>query len=70
MKITIAVIAIAMFIWLYCLSGANKQRNKAVDKSRTNYDRIKNASIEEMAEYIYSYDDELADKICKSSYKE
>ena len=33
--------------------------------AETNYDRIKNRSIDEMAEYIYLRDDELADRICK-----
>lgn len=70
MKLTIAVVIIVIFVWLYCLLGANKQRkNKTAYQSRTNYDRIKNASIEEVAEYIYLHDDELNDKICKSAHK-
>lgn len=36
----------------------------------TNYDVIRNKSVEEMADYIYSHDDELNDKICKQSHKE
>lgn len=35
--------------------------------AKTNYDRIKELSVEELAEYIYTHDDDL-DMICKSSY--
>lgn len=36
----------------------------------TNYDRTKDMSVEEMADYIYSHDDELNDKICKTMHTE
>lgn len=36
----------------------------------TNYDSIRNMSVEDLAEYIYSHDDDLNDKICKSAYDE
>lgn len=36
----------------------------------TNYDRTKAMSVEEMADYIYSHDDELNDKICKTMHTE
>ena len=36
----------------------------------SNYDVFKNMSVEELAEYIYSHDDELNDKVCKSMHDE
>ncbi len=38
--------------------------------NKTNYDVIRNKSVDEMADYIYSHDDELNDKICKQSHQE
>lgn len=37
---------------------------------KTNLDRLKARSVDELAEYIYHYDDALNDKICKQSHKE
>ncbi len=37
---------------------------------QTNYDKIKNMSVHQMAEYLYTHDDSLNDKICKSAHKE
>ena len=34
------------------------------EPKQTNYDRIRNMSIEEMAKHIDSYDDKLGGKIC------
>lgn len=70
MKLTIAVVIIALFLWLYCLLRANERRNKTAGQSLTRYDCIRNKSVDEMAEYIYLHDDELNDKICKSAHKE
>lgn len=35
-----------------------------IDGKQTNYDRIRNISIEEIAKYIDTHDDELGGKIC------
>lgn len=37
---------------------------------KTNYNLIRNKSVEELAECIYSHDDELNDKICKTMHNE
>ena len=39
-------------------------------KSETNYERIRNRTIDEVVEYIYSRDDVLLDEICKFAYNE
>lgn len=36
----------------------------------TNYERFRSMSIEELADFIYSHDDDLNDKICKSIHAE
>lgn len=36
----------------------------------TKADYIRNATDEQLAEYIYSHDDALNDRICKQSYEE
>lgn len=34
--------------------------------AETNYDRLQNRTVDEMADYIYHRDDELNDEICKT----
>lgn len=35
--------------------------------AETNFDRLRNRSIDEMADYVYHRDYELCDQICKES---
>ena len=52
----------------FCLPSLNSQANKCENMTRkgeTNYDRIRNMSIDELAEYIYNRDDELSGEICR-----
>ena len=44
--------------------------NGHIDGKQTNYDRIRNMSVEEIANGIYHRDEILLDKICKMSCKE
>lgn len=53
----------------FCNAG-DKYQKKAKANVVTNFDRIKAMSVEEMAKYIYEYDDDLNDVICKTIYPE
>ncbi len=49
----------------YC-SVCGSKMDGSYKETVTNYDRIMNMSIDEIADYIYTHDDNLNDLICKS----
>lgn len=65
MKLTIAVVIIVIFVWLYCLLGANKQRkNKTAYQSRTHYYRIMQMGVDELAAEICDVRDNICFEMC------
>ncbi len=50
------------------IPAANEAKTPA--ETHNNYDRIRNRTIDEVAEYIYSRDEILLDEICKSAHDE